>query len=54
MGSGGVDEIGRIQSLLTDNSEFEHIDNDGLQMDDMSVDAFGNVNLLSLGRSEGL
>ena len=53
MGSGGVDELGRIQSLLTDNSEFEQIENDGLQMD-MGVDAFGNVNLLNLGRNEGL
>lgn len=50
MGAGSVDELGRIQSLLTDNGEFE---NDGLQMD-MGVDAYGNVSLLNLGRSEGL
>lgn len=53
MNSGGVDEIGRIQNLLTDNGEFENIENDGLQMDDEGVDAFGNVNLLNI-RNEGL
>lgn len=46
MNSGGVDELGRIQNLLTDDSSFQHIENDGLQMEDMGVDAFGNVNLL--------
>ena len=51
MNSGGVDEIGRIQSLLTDDGGIE---NDGLQMDDMGMDAFGNVNLMNLGRNEGL
>ncbi|KAF9402120.1 hypothetical protein BGZ94_005006 [Podila epigama] len=50
--SGGVDEFGRIQNLLTDDSGFQHVDNDGLQIEDMGVDAFGNVNLLSLGGSE--
>lgn len=49
MNSGGVDELGRIQNLMTDDSGFQHIENDGLQMEDMGVDAFGNVNLLSLG-----
>ncbi|KAK3844263.1 MAG: WD40-repeat-containing domain protein [Linnemannia gamsii] len=48
MSSGGVDEIGRIQSLLTDNGEFESIEDDALQMDDEGVDAFGNVNLLNI------
>ncbi|KAF9115630.1 hypothetical protein BGW39_002995 [Mortierella sp. 14UC] len=48
MSSGGVDEIGRIQNLLTDNGEFENIENDELQMDDEGVDAFGNVNLLNI------
>ncbi|KAG0009335.1 hypothetical protein BGZ81_003491 [Podila clonocystis] len=52
MNSGGVDELGRIQNLLTDDSGFQHIENDGLQMEDMGVDAFGNVNLLSLGTEE--
>ncbi|KAG0257124.1 hypothetical protein BG011_004145 [Mortierella polycephala] len=49
MNSGGVDEIGRIQSLLTDDGGIE---NDGLQMDDMGMDAYGNINLSSLSRSE--
>lgn len=53
MGTGSVDELGRIQSLLTDSGEFENMESDGLQMD-MGVDAYGNVNLLNLGRSEGL
>ncbi|KAF9274310.1 hypothetical protein BGZ74_004429 [Mortierella antarctica] len=52
MNSGGVDELGRIQNLMTDDSGFQHIENDGLQMEDMGVDAFGNVNLLSLGTEE--
>lgn len=51
MNAGGVDEIGRIQSLLTDNGEFENIESD--QMDDEGVDAFGNVSLLNI-RNEGL
>ncbi|OAQ34801.1 WD40 repeat-like protein [Linnemannia elongata AG-77] len=48
MNSGGVDEIGRIQNLLTDNGDFENIESEGLQMDDEGVDAFGNVNLLNI------
>ncbi|KAF9973085.1 hypothetical protein BGZ73_003704 [Actinomortierella ambigua] len=53
-GNGNADELGRIQSLLTDNGELDPLEGDPLQMDDMTVESFGNVSLLSLGGGEDI